>query len=295
MKYFSKIALVLITCISFLACSENENSFQDKDIVDFKNLNKNLKDFSKSFEHSLSSEEKAVTNFNYFFKKNKRIFDNDNKSLFLSKGFGSQNELTISMPSHYNNLTRSFLLEYYSEMTNAYDYEVLDVITKFQSKLNSNIYTQKEQIQSILDASRISFETIENIYNQNDEYQSRGGFLSCMRKNAGKKIGRGIAGGAIVGAIKGATIGAIGGTVALPGVGTAAGAVGGAVFGAAKGAVVGGVVAAFWASADCLKAIQTSNTGYTIVDPDFIKDEEGKLIIDSAIFDVEIIKLKLNP
>lgn len=294
MKYLKNFLLVLITSISFFSCSENEDTFNDKNTVYFKNLNKNLKNFSKSFEHSLSSEEKAVSNFNYFFKKNKKIAENDNELLFSEKK-GNNNELSISMPAHYTNSTRLFLLEYYNEMTNAYDYEILDIIAKYESKLNLKIYKQKEEIKSILEASKIAINTVENILYQNKEYQSRGGFLSCMGKTAGKKIGRGIAGGAIVGAIKGATIGAIGGTVALPGVGTAAGAVGGAVFGAAKGAVVGAVVSAFWASADCLKAIQTSNTGYTIIDPDFIKEEGGKLILDSAIFNTETIILKLNP
>ena len=283
MKKLNKIVVIFITAIiTFNSCNEKEDSIANYEIntIDYNKLNGDLKKYASSFKVGFNSENSIIESYNKYFNKAPNL----NQQL---RRVESNNLVTILFPEHYSEGIKIFLLEFYNELGNAYDYQVLNIIDKYQSKLdNSNLLiNEKEQINSILSSSKIAIQNIEDIMRNNNNNtgqfarSSGGGFWACMKEEAGKKIGRGMVGGLARGAYVGAVAGAAGGTVIVPGLGTVAGAVAGGVVGGAKGAIVGAVVGAIWASADCLKAIQSTSYFESGTIENFIKGEDV-LILD---------------
>lgn len=298
MKINQFIILSLLFSI-IISCSEKEelNNNQEITAINYEELNVNIKNYADSFVKTFSSEKSIEQAFQkYYTEKSINTIPSKAYSSPQTKVNTTQiQEISFETPSFYSDLNNSLILEFYTDMINAYDYEIPEIIDSYQKRIDNHqillSLNEKEQFQTILNSSKYAVQVLESLLGQKNNlskrvYSSkRGGFWNCMKKTAGKKIGRGIAGGAITGAIAGAKIGAVGGTVALPGVGTATGAVGGAVFGGAKGAVVGGAVAALWASADCLATIQ-KKSNYVISIQEFFGEEEP-LVIDISLFELE--------
>ncbi|MEH6659468.1 hypothetical protein [Leeuwenhoekiella marinoflava] len=150
-------------------------------------------------------------------------------------------------------------------MVNSYDYEVLSKIQEYRTILNSEFFLSFQDYEIatvVLDASEISYNTLEDIYNEaeaekkNDSRANQKGFWDCLRKTGGKKIARGIAWGAISGA----------------------------VYGAARGAIVGGIGGALWSAADCLGSIEAQHNYVMRID-DFL--DENPITFSSDIISLD--------
>jgi hypothetical protein len=287
MKKLKISVFLLLLIASFNSCNKNELNETPTNSFNYTDLDSNLKDYSNTIENLFSSEKTIENTFNKSFKITS-VKSNSSKKLFSKNLNETYAQVYFELPSQFSAETNNLLLDYYNDMVNAYDYEIPDLINKYQNKLDSNFLmsiNQKQEFQIILNASNYAVEALEQVYLSNNTQNKNlsakgGGFWDCMKKTAGKKIGRGMVFGAITGAIGGAKIGAVGGTVAFPGLGTATGAVGGAVFGGAAGAIKGAVGGAIWAAADCLTARR-----YYIDTTELILDEKA-ISFDAAIFEL---------
>ncbi len=275
------ILLVTLTTVLFISCSKNDENIngQDTESIDYLIVNNDLENYSYSFNEVFDSEENIINSL----EKHLRIKNNDfaksndikyseateeiESHIEISQLEEKNFEVATFLPSHYDNSTELFLLEYYNELSNAYDYEVPKIIKKYQSKLNFTLLSleSKKEIQLIVDASSMAVGVLDEVYKQEKVFgknTSSKGFWSCMGKTGGKKIGRGMVGGILRGGYLG-----LGGGPA------------GVVIGAAKGAVIGALLGAVWAAADCLPAMQqmvAQPERLLLEETDFI---EGKSLI----------------
>jgi hypothetical protein len=207
--------------------------------------------------------------------------------LSSKKTFNSDFTFHVSLPVHYSDKEKIFMLEFYNELANCYDGKILDLISKKRLEINSKnfsndfknevdflFYTFEEVTNEVFQVRKVGAET----YLQK---KSTNGLKECLEKNgaSGKDIGRNLVLGAVTGGVSGAYVGGTAGTFTIPGFGTAVGAVGGAVFGAAAGAVssvVGGLV---WPAIDCIRYVTKYEEKYLKVE--FFKDEMPFIDIDS--------------
>ncbi|MBP0902585.1 glycine zipper family protein [Mariniflexile gromovii] len=292
----------LLSVLLLVACNDNDiiEKSEDANSLDYADLNVELSAYANSLKNSFDSEESTMELFNKFTIvkstsqnlskniKNAKIDDNPDASVNVA-------EIYIEFPPHYTEFSNTITLDFYNDMVNAYDYEVINVINAYQNRLDNEMFLisidEKEQFQIILNASYYALDVLEALYAESSSKFSKnsfsakgGGFGDCFKKTVGKSVGRGIAGGAISGAISGGTGGGLLGSFFGP-AGTAAGSVRGAVMGAAYGAITGAVGGVLWAAADCLAQVKR----------DFITLDEYGVIRELGIDPDLQIELILTP
>ncbi|MCO7185320.1 glycine zipper family protein [Tenacibaculum sp. XPcli2-G] len=268
LQYLSISFMLFIALTSFYNCqSKEDDSLMIDTSTNYEELRNDLKNYTNNFKEVFKSEESIKNEIKKHLRTNKTYLNKsyDDTEIDAHIEIIEVNEdldkVYVELSNHYDNLTETFLLDYYNELSNSYDHELLDVIKKHQNKLNSSTLSanNKNEIQLILDGSLMALKNLEDIYMQNKRLSSKGGFWNCMRQTGGKKIGRGM----VAGALRGGYVGLAGGPL-------------GVAVGAAKGAVVGALFGAFWAAADCLPAIQESTEMQKAVltESDFMKSED---------------------
>jgi hypothetical protein len=266
MKNLKPIIYVILILLMITACtSDNDNLKFESQQIDYEKLNLGLKENLISFSKMVEYDKSLSNDIDEFL-------ETGDESIFLKKDYQHKlSRKTIEdkvlykkedLSDVYSESQKEFLLNFYNELANCEDGNILDIVITYKDLLTKQNFTSEEfnQINIILVASEQSILILDDLTTEDDNFQQKSsfsskssncGFWCCMRLKAGRAIGRGIVQGAIVGAISGGYYGAAGGTVILPGVGTTTGAVGGAVYGAAAGAVVGGVGNALWQAVDC--------------------------------------------
>lgn len=258
--YLSLLLLMISSCTS-----DNDNLKTEPQQIDYEKLNLSLKENLISFNKMAEYDESLSNDIDEFIETgNESIFYRKDNGYKLSRKSLEEKVLykKEDLSNFYSEGQKIFLINFYNELANSLDGNILDTVIAHKKLLSEQNFTSEEynQINLILLSSEQSILILDNIIAGDKNSQEKSsfsakssdcGFWCCMRKNAGKAIGRGIVGGAIMGGISGGIAGAAGGTVVLPLVGTATGAVGGAVFGATLGAVRGAAIGAIWTAVDC--------------------------------------------
>jgi len=243
------------------ACtSDNENLNIKTESINYEELNLSLKENLTSLGKMIEFDEELSNEIDAFLETgdDKYFQKRHAKSSIKDKVTYNKDDLS----EIYSDKQKEFLVDFYNELANSEDGNILDIVIDYKNELNNQDFSSEEynQIEALLIALKQFILVLDGIIETGEDavakssFSARGpdcGFWCCMRKKAGKAIGRGMVYGAIGGAIGGAKIGAAGGTVVLPGIGTATGAVGGAVFGAAGGAISGAIGGAIWTAVDC--------------------------------------------
>lgn len=257
--------MILFVIISF-SCSNNDSvKHESINSIDYSALNRSIDNQISTLSMitvNSSNEDKFLQYF-----KTQPIVANSNKSVSKEK------IIKIKLAPHYNKKENDFMINFYQDLANSYDNQIIEILNSKRVLLNkSNFSTNfKNEANFILNTVEKTVNKIVNILNnpQPNKTGKSADFGDCMAKQ-GKNIGRSIATGALVGAVSGAIIGASGGTIVLPGIGSAAGAIGGAVFGAARGAVGGGLTTLTWAFIDCVTERKTLEATYFYADDFYI-------------------------
>jgi hypothetical protein len=67
-----------------------------------------------------------------------KYFSIKSKSFSLNENSSNQTEFKISLPPHYNSKEAYFMLNFYQDLANSYDYDILNLINKKRDALNSS-------------------------------------------------------------------------------------------------------------------------------------------------------------
>ena len=254
-KMFFVIVMMIVAFVVNTSCSNDalktENEVKNVDYTSLKlNTQKKISLISARFDDETKLRN-MVTRYVGVRKvdlSRKKVYDN---------GF----TLPVSLPIHYSDKERSFMLSFYNELANCYDDKILDLISKKRLEINSKNFS--DDFKNEVDFLFYTFEGVaKEVFKVRNEIggtslQSKpkpttgSGFKECMGRQ-GRDVGRAIVIGVIGGGVVGFKAGAAGGTVVLPGIGTITGAIGGAVFGATSGAIGSVASTLVVAAIDCI-------------------------------------------
>lgn len=134
---------------------------------------------------------------------------------------------------------KGFMLTFLREIVETEDSEVLSVVSRYQSQIDSYDadFNTKQNLEFVF----------FSIYHST-EYKLNG--TSTANRLSENKVALGIAGGFLTGCATGAYIGGTVGTVTVPIIGTVVGAVAGCVAAGAWGATTGAAMGGFWSLFD---------------------------------------------
>ncbi|OWU91172.1 MULTISPECIES: hypothetical protein [unclassified Flavobacterium] len=239
---------IMMLLILFSSCEEKDSMENDNTLKKV-----NYSEIKEDASANISILQQKIGNKGAIENDLKKYFKVGEQSLTNPERSSNQTVFKITLAPHYDINEAAFMLDFYQDLANSYDENILNLLDNKRIALKKLSFDSsfKEEVNLIIDViEETTLKIYPLLYKKSSPYSKTTGFWDCM-EGKGKDISRGIATGAITGAVSGAYTGATGGTVAFPGIGTAAGAIGGAVFGAAAGAVGGATTATVWAAVDC--------------------------------------------
>ena len=292
-KMFFVIVMMIVAFVVNTSCSNDalktENEVKNVDYSSLKlNTQKTISLISARFDDETKLRN-MVTRYVGVRKvdlSRKKVYDN---------GF----TLPVSLPIHYSDKERSFMLSFYNELANCYDDKILDLISKKRLEINSKNFS--DDFKNEVDFLFYTFEGVaKEVFKVRNEIggtslQSKpkpttgSGFKECMGRQ-GRDVGRAIVIWVIGGGVVGFKAGAAGGTVVLPGIGTITGAIGGAVFGATSGAIGSVASTLVVAAIDCIMYPKAYEEKY--LTNEFFKDEMPELSFSEE--EIELFNIVLN-
>lgn len=283
-KMFFVIVMMIVSIAVSISCSSDaiktENEVKNVDYTSLKlNTQKKISLISARFD-----DETKLRNMVSRYVGVRKV------DLSRKKVYDNGLTLPVSLPIHYSDKERGFMMSFYNELANCYDDKILDLISKKRLEINSKNFSDdfKNEVDFLFYTFEGAAKEVFKIRNEigGTSLQSKpkpggSGLKECLEKNgaSGKAIGRNLVFGAVTGAVAGGYAGATVGTFTVPILGTAAGAVGGAVFGAASGAVGAVVGGLFWPAIDCFHYITKYEEKYLNVE--FFKEEMPSIDLTS--------------